>query len=79
MSVLDKFHCIIFQEKICEESSSFDLTSSDLATAMEELSRLSENIYEMTKHDEQSLVEMTDSSSMPGKIEQFKQYVCNNS
>jgi hypothetical protein len=51
MSVLDKFHCIIFQEKICEDSSSFDLTSSDLATAMEELSRLSEKIYEMTKHD----------------------------
>lgn len=60
--IFDEAHNL---EKICEESSSFDLTSSDLATAMEELSRLSEKIYEMTKHDEQSLVEMTDSSSMP--------------
>jgi len=42
-----------------------------LATAIEELTRLSEKIYEMTKHDEHSLVEMTDSSSMPGKIEQY--------
>lgn len=56
-----------FQEKICEDSSSFDLTSTDLATAIEELAKLSEKIYELTKHEDQSLVEMTDSSTMPGK------------
>jgi argininosuccinate lyase len=54
------------QEKICEDSSSFDLTSADLATVMEELSRLAEKLYELAKNED-TLVEMTGSSSMPGK------------
>ncbi|XP_076079932.1 regulator of telomere elongation helicase 1-like isoform X1 [Mytilus galloprovincialis] len=60
--IFDEAHNL---EKICEDSSSFDLTSTDLATAIEELAKLSEKIYELTKHEDQSLVEMTDSSTMP--------------
>lgn len=57
---------LILQEKICEDSSSFDLTSADLATVLEELSRLADKLYELAKNEE-TLVEMTDSGVMPGK------------
>lgn len=60
--IFDEAHNL---EKICEDSASFDLTSTDLATAIEELKKLSEKIFEMTQHESQSLVEMTDSSTMP--------------
>lgn len=58
----------VFQEKICEDSSSFDLSPADLATAIEELNRLGEKLFEMAKNEETSLVEMTDSSAMPGTV-----------
>ena len=58
----------VFQEKICEDSSSFDLSPADLATAIEELNRLGEKLFEMAKNEETSLVEMTDSSAMPGIV-----------
>lgn len=58
----------VFQEKICEDSSSFDLSPADLATAIEELNRLGEKLFEMAKSEETSLVEMTDSSAMPGTV-----------
>ncbi|XP_078320008.1 regulator of telomere elongation helicase 1-like isoform X2 [Crassostrea virginica] len=60
--IFDEAHNL---EKICEDSSSFDLSPADLATAIEELNRLGEKLFEMAKNEETSLVEMTDSSAMP--------------
>lgn len=37
-----------FQEKICEESASFDLSSLDLATAIEETTKLAERVAELS-------------------------------
>ncbi|XP_056017158.1 regulator of telomere elongation helicase 1-like isoform X2 [Ostrea edulis] len=59
--IFDEAHNL---EKICEDSSSFDLTSADLATVLEELSRLADKLYELAKNEE-TLVEMTDSGVMP--------------
>ena len=36
-----------FQEKICEESASFDLKPGDLATAMEEITRVSDKLLDL--------------------------------
>ncbi|XP_061197971.1 regulator of telomere elongation helicase 1-like [Saccostrea echinata] len=60
--IFDEAHNL---EKICEDSSSFDLTSADLATVLEELSRLADKLFELAKNEETSLVEMTDSSAIP--------------
>lgn len=60
--IFDEAHNL---EKICEDSSSFDLSPADLATAIEELNRLGEKLFEMAKNEETALVEMTDSSAMP--------------
>ena len=68
MSEVMKVDDNVFQEKICEDSSSFDLSPADLATAIEELNRLGEKLFEMAKNEETSLVEMTDSSAMPGTV-----------
>ncbi|KAJ8305703.1 hypothetical protein KUTeg_016248 [Tegillarca granosa] len=51
-------------EKICEDSSSFDLMSADIATAIEELQRLANKLLEEAQAESESLVEMTE-SSMP--------------
>ncbi|OWF51735.1 Regulator of telomere elongation helicase 1 [Mizuhopecten yessoensis] len=59
--IFDEAHNL---EKICEESSSFDLTTADLATAIEEVCRLADKFVEMAQAEAQSLVEMTE-SSMP--------------
>lgn len=69
------FQWSIFQEKICEDSSSFDLSPADLATAIEELNRLGEKLFEMAKNEETALVEMTDSSAMPGLNKQTIIYI----
>ena len=39
------------QEKICEDSSSFDLKPGDLATGIEELNRLAEKIVQLSTQD----------------------------
>ncbi|XP_052274161.1 regulator of telomere elongation helicase 1-like isoform X2 [Dreissena polymorpha] len=46
--IFDEAHNL---EKICEESASFDLKPGDLATAIEELTRLAEKFVEMIKGD----------------------------
>lgn len=51
------------QEKICEDSASFDLKPGDLATAIEELTRLSEKMIEMAGTEYQSEVEYSESSA----------------
>ena len=65
VSWINKFR-IHFQEKICEDSSSFDLTPGDLATAIEELNKLAQKLVDMATNEEHSIVEATDSSIMPG-------------
>ncbi|XP_060083627.1 regulator of telomere elongation helicase 1-like, partial [Ylistrum balloti] len=57
--IFDEAHNL---EKICEDSSSFDLTTADLATAIEEVCRLADKFVEMAQAEGQSLVEMTESS-----------------
>lgn len=59
--IFDEAHNL---EKICEESSSFDLTTADLSTAIEEVCRLADKFVEMAQAEAQSIVEMTE-SSMP--------------
>lgn len=44
------------------------MSPADLATAIEELNRLGEKLFEMAKTEETALVEMTDSSAMPGLL-----------
>ena len=39
---------------MCEESASFDLTSSDIGSAIQELKDLSEKMTEMIEQEEQS-------------------------
>lgn len=55
-------HIVIFDEahnleKICEESASFDLTSTDLALVIEELTQLSAKIIEMAQAETTSFTE----------------------
>ncbi|CAE1284607.1 RTEL1 [Acanthosepion pharaonis] len=55
-------HIVIFDEahnleKICEESASFDLTSTDLALVIEELTQLSAKIIEMAQAEATSFTE----------------------
>ena len=42
-----------FQEKICEDSTSFDLRSADLAAAIRELTMMSEKVMNMASDDDQ--------------------------
>ncbi|KAK3091886.1 hypothetical protein FSP39_023453 [Pinctada imbricata] len=63
--IFDEAHNL---ERICEDSSSFELTPGDLATAMEELTKLAQKMLEMAKNEDQSLVEDTESGSMPGTL-----------
>ena len=42
---------LIFQEKICEESASFDLSSLDLATAIEETTKLAEKLADLSSNE----------------------------
>lgn len=48
------------------------MSPADLATAIEELNRLGEKLFEMAKTEETALVEMTDSSAMPGLLTDLK-------
>ncbi|XP_041359589.1 regulator of telomere elongation helicase 1-like [Gigantopelta aegis] len=58
--ILDEAHNL---EKICEESSSFDLTSVDLATAIEETTRLMEKIIDLSEIENQ-VTEFGDSTAI---------------
>lgn len=49
------------------------MSPADLATAIEELNRLGEKLFEMAKTEETALVEMTDSSAMPGLLTDLKE------
>ncbi|KAL3869006.1 hypothetical protein ACJMK2_041741, partial [Sinanodonta woodiana] len=59
--IFDEAHNL---EKICEDSASFDLKSSDLATAIEEVTRLSEKLLEYIQAEQQSAADFSD-SGMP--------------
>ena len=49
------------QEKICEDSASFDLSSADIASAMRELSELSDKVLEWVKEEEMGASNLNDS------------------
>ncbi|XP_035825693.1 regulator of telomere elongation helicase 1 isoform X2 [Aplysia californica] len=59
--IFDEAHNL---EKICEESASFDLSSMDLATAIEETTKLAEKVAEMCSV-ESMLPESEDSAVIP--------------
>ena len=51
------------QEKICEESASFDLSSAEVASAVSEVSRVLEKLQELQKNEEFLNVDSESSSS----------------
>ncbi|GFS01414.1 regulator of telomere elongation helicase 1-like [Elysia marginata] len=59
--IFDEAHNL---EKICEESASFDLSSLDLATAIEETSKLAEKLSEMSG-TEMEFSQVEDSAIIP--------------
>ncbi|XP_060608338.1 regulator of telomere elongation helicase 1-like [Ruditapes philippinarum] len=58
--IFDEAHNL---EKICEDSSSFDLKPGDLATAIEEVTRLAEKMLEMYKSEQMSESQFDDPSA----------------
>ncbi|GFN81377.1 regulator of telomere elongation helicase 1-like, partial [Plakobranchus ocellatus] len=59
--IFDEAHNL---EKICEESASFDLSSLDLATAIEETTKLAEKLAEMSSSD-MEVSQVEDSAIIP--------------
>ena len=57
----------LLQERICEESTSFELSSVDLAGAMRELNDLSEKVVDMARQDD-AKVDMSDSQAVVGEM-----------
>jgi len=60
------------QEKICEESTSFDLKAGELATAVEELTRLAEKFVEMISTE----TSVEDFGSPDGELPEKIIHVC---
>ncbi|XP_023933588.1 regulator of telomere elongation helicase 1 [Lingula anatina] len=59
--IFDEAHNL---EKICEDSSSFDFTSYDLTTAVQELQQLSEKMIDLYKEEESATVTYGDESEI---------------
>ena len=57
----------LFQEKICEESSSFDLSSADIASAIRDLSDLGDKIAEYVRMEEHGAGDMSQSEAAMSK------------
>ena len=60
------FFFFFLQEKICEDSASFDMRPGDLATAMEEINRVSDKLIDLCESERLGDGEQSDST--PGKL-----------
>lgn len=65
-----------FQEKICEDSASFDLKPGDLATAIEETIRVSEKLLELSQAE--SLGDGEHADSVPGNDAVCLIFICHS-
>lgn len=66
--IFDEAHNL---EKICEDSSSFDLKPGDLATAMEEITRLAEKMVERIQSEQMSESFTEDSTGSGGEMPDY--------